>query len=102
MIGDREQRDDEGPVEEWGPLDAMVRLNPPPDDNGLGIPRPPAWVERYGRTVVVRHTFPDDNSATTETPHASDAAAIRGLATQVAALLRRGYTLVISDGPPSL
>lgn len=104
MIGDRERPDDPGdvpqgapyePEEGYGPLDAMVRLNPP---GGL----PPAWVERYGRLIVLRHTWPGAPSSVTECPYGTEADALRAMAHKVAFLIRRGYHLVVGDGPPPL
>jgi hypothetical protein len=99
VIGDREYHDNEPETEEdLGPLDAMVRMDAPEPENNM--PRlPPAWVERYGRFVLVRHTFPAGDSSTV-TPYPSDGQAVRFMAVQVAALLGRGYRLVAGDGLP--
>lgn len=89
MIGDREgPNPHEADADDLGPLDAMVRLNPPESS------MPPAWVERYGRVVVIRHTFPGGSSPTTETVHPSEADAIRGVARAVAVLTGRNYEVV--------
>ena len=100
MIGDREYPDGQPPeVEAWGPLDAMTRLNPPvaPVTVGGGlvqIPRPPAWVERYGCFVIIRHTFADGGSAVTERLYPSDGRAVQGMAGLIGGLLKIGYTVV--------
>lgn len=106
MIGDRENREDdvpEEPAEEYGPLDAMVRLDPPPSPYIPGDPisslaLPPAWVERYDRVVIVRHTFvnaPDGcRESYSERACPSAAVATREMARQIAVLLSRGYQVV--------
>lgn len=92
MIGDNEHPT-EDTVETLPPLDAMLRFNPPVQDP----PTPPAWVERRGSMVVIRHTWPDGSEATTERTYASDGKALIGFACQVAALRKRGY----ADADPS-
>lgn len=89
MTGDHEGRDDEFmPLADFGPLDAMVRLSPPDGD-----PAPPAWVERYGAVIVVRHTFPDGD-VTREMFATTEAFALLRYAREVAFLVSRGYAVV--------
>ena len=92
MIGDREYRDPDAD-EELPPVDAMLRFDPPQRD----IPTAPAWVERRGRIVVVRHTWPEGD-ATTERTYPTTGKALIGYAYQAATLRQRGYTDVPSDG----
>jgi hypothetical protein len=87
MIGDRETPREEI-TEELPPLDHVVRLNPPPVDP----PLPPAWVERHGRIVVIRHTWPSGEEGLTERVYPTVGKALIGYATQVSFLRHRGYT----------
>lgn len=104
MIGDREVPD-ETPDDDglYGPLDAMVRLNPPPATLGNPLTLPPMWVERYGPFVVMRSTFvgpyPPDapHESTTERLCPTEAVAIREMARLIAVLQGRGYTVVNDD-----
>lgn len=92
MIGDRESAPDE-PQECWGPLDAMVRLTPPPMEG-----RPLVWVERYDLLVVCRYTHGgSDEGVTREQRYPSATAALHAFTTAVAKLLGNGYRLVGDD-----
>jgi hypothetical protein len=98
MIGDQEYPEDreQGLAEQaegYGPLDAMVRLEPPVPPPGQP-PTPPAYVERYDRFVVLRHVFLGGEEVTHEVLHPSAAHAIRAMATAIGALQGRGYRLV--------
>jgi hypothetical protein len=98
MIGDREDREPET-ADDLGPLDAAVRLNPPPTISRQGdpigsLPLPPAWVERYDQVVVLRHVFDNQRESTTTTSYRSAADALRGFAQRVAFLTGRGYQVV--------
>lgn len=94
MIGDREHRDDEPPAENFGPLDAMIRLNPPPLQPGQFGATVPAFIERYFRLIVVRHVFPDGSESLTEQRYPTVTQAIHGMSFKVAFLQGRGYTVV--------
>jgi hypothetical protein len=83
----------------YGPLDAMLRLDPP-NDTQLKLKLPPMWVERYGSIVVTRHTYVDASGeepaeALTERAYPTDAAAVRGVAEQVTVFRSRGYRVVV-------
>lgn len=90
MIGDRENRDDdyEVPEVDHGPLDAMVRMEPPED---LPVP---AWVERHGTVVIVRHTHGTGPNVLRESYCSSVAAAVVHYAREVGRLQARGYRVV--------
>lgn len=91
MIGDREHNDgyEREPVVDFGPLDAMVRLEPPQD---LPVP---AWVERHGSLVVIRHTHADDGpDVTREIYCPSTSAAIHRYARAVGEMVAQGYRVV--------
>lgn len=90
MIGDREHGDgyEREPKVDLGPLDAMVRLEPPDD---LPIP---AWIERYGAVVVIRHTHADGPGVAREIYCSSDGTAVQRYARAVAELVDRGYQVI--------
>jgi hypothetical protein len=77
-----------------GPLDAAVRLNPPVD---IQVQLPPAWVERYGRLIVIRHVYDSQRESVTETMHPTEARAVQALARAVGVLYGRGYSRVDGD-----
>lgn len=78
-------------VEDWGPVDAIVRLSP---SRGNSL----AWVERYGRLVVTRHTTasadPADPAVTFETMYPTEAKAMQEFARRCGALVGDGYVPV--------
>lgn len=92
MIGDRETPQ-ATPVEQLPPTDAALLFNPPVRD---GLPCPPAWVERRGRMVIIRHAWPEGD-ATFERSYATEAKAIIGFACRVSGLRGRGYTDAFPD-----
>jgi hypothetical protein len=92
VIGDRETPgDDEAAVDDYGPLLAVCRLNPPPGN-------PPLWLERYASVVVSRHVWPDTSESVTVRACGTEARALRSYATQLAVFLGRGYVDADADG----
>lgn len=79
----------------YGPLDAMVRLSPPPVDPAApSITNDLVFVERYGRIVVVRHRDPLGVGADVlrETAYPTEAVALRHFAHRVGLFLHDAYT----------
>lgn len=91
MIGDREYgQDPAGQEPMYGPLSAMLRLNPPDG-------RPIVWIERYDCLVVVR--YGSSPGVVREQNYPTVKGALCAIARVVASLCWNGYTPVPGDDP---